>query len=211
MTLFEASNLTKRFKKLIALDGVSFKLERGRTLGVLGDSGSGKSTLAKTVVGLLKPDGGCVRYHGTVRPQIIFQQPFSSLNPRWTVGDILKEPFLIRRQWYQVDQVPMVRLVGYQMDLVNLSPAYLTRYPRHLSGGECQRLAIARALALEPELLVCDEPVASLDVLSQVLVLDLLLKLQAEKGVSLIFISHDPRAVRRMSDEVMVLKGGKVV
>ncbi|OGW90884.1 MAG: hypothetical protein A3D28_04285 [Omnitrophica bacterium RIFCSPHIGHO2_02_FULL_63_14] len=204
MTLFEASNLTKRFKKLIALDGVSFKLERGRTLGVLGDSGSGKSTLAKTVVGLLKPDGGCVRYHGTVRPQIIFQQPFSSLNPRWTVGDILKEPFLIRRQWYQVDLVNLV-------NQVNLSPAYLTRYPRHLSGGECQRVAIARALALEPELLVCDEPVASLDVLSQVLVLDLLLKLQAEKGVSLIFISHDPRAVRRMSDEVMVLKGGKVV
>lgn len=203
MTLFEASNLTKRFKKLIALDGVSFKLERGRTLGVLGDSGSGKSTLAKIIVGLLKPDAGCVRYEGKGRPQIIFQQPFSSLNPRMTIGDILKEPFLIRHR----GQVNLVDLVNQ----VNLAPEYLTRYPRHLSGGECQRVAIARALALEPELLVCDEPVASLDVLSQVLVLDLLLKLQTEKGVSLIFISHDPRAVRRMSDEVMVLKGGKVV
>ena len=199
--LLEVKNLKKSFKngRVKAVDGVSFSLEKGRTLGILGESGCGKSTLAKLVVGLLKPDEGEIIFRGKT-VQIIFQQPFLSLDPRMRVKEILEEPFNISggRMAFK----PVARLledVGLDLQLAH-------RFPHELSGGECQRIAIARALSLDPELLVCDEAVSSLDVISQIQILNLLLKLQVEKGMSILFISHDPKVVRHMSDEILVMK-----
>lgn len=202
--LIEAKNLRKYFKngRVKAVDDVSFSIEKGRTLGVVGESGCGKSTLAKLVVELLEPDSGEILWEGKTR-QIIFQQPFLSLDPRMTVSDILKEPFLIHSV---KNKVFLERKVIELLGLVDLNPSFLNRLPRFLSGGECQRVAIARALAVEPELLVCDEAVSSLDVISQIQILNLLLRLQREKGMAYLFISHDPKVVRHMSDEILVMK-----
>lgn len=222
--LLEAKNLVKIFKKphVTALNGVSFCLEEGKTLGVLGESGSGKTTLAKAVMRLTDVDSGDLLFESrsvsrlkesglkTFRDgvQIIFQDPFLSFDPRMTVAEILEEPLRIRavRDRRVLRQNTEALLCG-----VELPCSLLERFPRTLSGGQCQRVAIARALSVKPRLLVCDEPVSSLDWAGQTQVLNLLLKLQEEKGLALLFISHDLKVIRHMSDAILVLKDGRAV
>ncbi|MBI3315727.1 MAG: ABC transporter ATP-binding protein [Candidatus Omnitrophica bacterium] len=221
--LLEARGLRKTFKRagITAVDGVSFSLRRGTTLGVVGESGCGKSTLAKLVLFLMEPDEGEVFFEGKKvgfgsadalknfrkKVQIIFQEPFLSLDPRLRVDEILREPFAIQGV---TDKIFLKKKVGELLRRVNLGGDLGRRFPHQLSGGECQRIAIARALSTDPELLVCDEPVSSLDSLTRAQVLNLLLELQRDRGISLLFISHDLRAVRHMSDEVLVMKEGRV-
>lgn len=212
--ILEAKNLYKSFNagRVRAVEDVSLKIEKGKTLGILGESGSGKSTLAKLLLFLLEPDRGEICFEGDLRGfrrrvQAVFQEPYSSLDPRMKVKDILKEPFLIRGER---DSKALDEKVEELLRRVELSPAFGAKISRQMSGGECQRIAIARAISTEPELVICDEPVSSLDVLVQVQILNLLLKLQKEKKISYLFISHDLRIIRHMSDEVLVMKDGRV-
>lgn len=206
--VLEVKNLSKEFKehRVIALDDVSFQVNPGETLGILGESGSGKSTLAKILMGFLKPDRGEVRFFGKNK-QIIFQDPFLSLDPKMRVAAILKEPFQIKKI---NDKDFLDKKTRELLNLVELPEAFLTRTPAELSGGECQRVAIARALSQDPDLLICDEPVSALDLLTQAQILNLFLKLQQDRNLSLIFISHDLKVIRHMSDRVLVLKSGRV-
>ena len=222
--LLEARNLKKHFQhsRVRAVDGVSFSINKGETLGLVGESGSGKSTLAKLILRLLDADGGGLYFEGQElgilkqsdlkdfrkKAQIVFQEPFLSLDPRMTIGGILKVPFLIHG--HAPTPILDEKAVAL-LRLVELPPDLARRYPRELSGGECQRVAIARALSTEPQLIVCDEAVSSLDVLVQAQILDLLLKLQARTKVSYLFISHDRRVVRHMSDRILTLKDGRIV
>jgi ABC-type glutathione transport system ATPase component len=224
IVLLTVSNLKKFFPRtgVTAVDNVSFSLSKGKTLGIVGESGCGKSTLAKLVLFLLRADGGDIRFEGQSvavfspeamsrfreKTQIIFQEPVLSLDPRFSVRDVLEEPFLIRKM---SDRDFLNQKVAQLLRSVDLPLDFVRRRPRELSGGECQRVAIARALSLEPELLVCDEPVASLDTLTRVQVLNLLLKIQKERGTAILFISHDLRAVRHMSDEVLQMKEGRII
>jgi peptide/nickel transport system ATP-binding protein len=208
-----AAGLCKRFGSLLAVDDVSFSLPRGRTLGIVGESGSGKTTLARLVLALERPDSGEVSLLGEPwtgvpesarrarRPRIgaIYQDALSSFDPRWTVGRILTDALGGRAG------------VAALLQSVGLSPELAGRRPPHLSGGEQQRVAIARAIAPRPDILVCDEPVSSLDVTVQAQVLDLLDDLQRSLGLSYLFISHDLGVVRHMSDDVLVMRDGRVV
>ncbi len=222
--LFSVKNLRKTFKKgkVKAVDGVSFDLDRQQTLGIVGESGSGKSTLAKLALRLIDPDEGDILFEGkSVRKargkemkefhrkvQVVFQEPFASLDPRMTVSDILKESYRIHKdksQTFLSDEA--ARLLRD----VELDETFLRRRPHQMSGGECQRVAIARALSTNPILVVCDEAVASLDVVTQAQILNLLLRLQKEKGVAYLFISHDLKVVRHMSDRVLVMKDGQII
>ncbi len=217
--MLEAASLVKKFGRLTAVDGVSFAVKPGRTLGVAGESGSGKSTLAKLVLRLLRPDAGRVTFEGKdvlsmkgtellrfrQKCQIVFQDPALSLDPRMRVRDILKEPFLIHSEKGDLDSRTRALLKSVELDY-----RFLECFPRELSGGECQRVAIARALATDPEILICDEAVSALDALVRVQILNLLLRLQRERGVGYLFISHDLKVVRHMSDDVLILKDGRV-
>jgi oligopeptide transport system ATP-binding protein len=201
---------------------VSFTLHKGETLALVGESGCGKSTTARGILNLVKPTAGTVHLAGeridylseaAMRPyrrriQMIFQDPFASLNPRMTVGNIIAEPMTIFGLFHGREQkLEVMRL----MDTVGLNPRFLNRYPHEFSGGQRQRIGIARALAVQPELIVCDEPVSALDVSIQSQVINLLLDLQQRLGLSYIFISHDLAVVRHVSDRVAVMYLGRIV
>ena len=202
--LLTVQNIHKTFqkKRLKVLEDVSFALERGRTLGVVGRSGSGKSTLGKIILGLVKPDEGQVLYSGK-RMGAIFQNPFSSLDPLMRVREALQEPLLIEGK---KDRGFLESASERLLAQVGLPARFASKRPAELSGGECQRVAIARAIALDPELIVCDEPTSSLDRVTQSQILELLLKLQREKHTSYIFITHDLEIVRHMGAELLSLQ-----
>jgi oligopeptide transport system ATP-binding protein len=207
---------------LRAVDGVSFELERGRTLGLVGESGSGKSTTARVIIGLERATAGSVKLDGVEltqlsrrewlphrrRLQMIFQDPYASLDPRQTVGSILAEPLAIHRLAKPRER--KLRVLEL-LEAVGLEARHLERYPHEFSGGQRQRIGIARALALEPEILICDEPVSALDVSIQAQVVNLLEDLQERFGLSLLFIAHDLALVRHVCDEVAVMYLGKIV
>jgi oligopeptide transport system ATP-binding protein len=205
-----------------AVDGVSFSIREGRTLGLVGESGSGKSTTGYSILQLIKPTAGSVRFKGkelttigrgelrSLRRdmQIIFQDPYSSLDPRMTVGDIVSEPLEIHGVGTRRDRRGRVREL---LDVVGFNPEYESRYPHEFSGGQRQRIGVARALALNPDLIVCDEPVSALDVSIQAQILNLLKDLQRDFALTYLFISHDLAVVRSMSDDIAVMKDGKIV
>jgi ABC-type glutathione transport system ATPase component len=205
-----------------AVRGVSFALPRGRTLGIVGETGAGKSTVGRLVLRLAEPDAGSVRLLGEDvlslgrrdlrrlrrRAQMIFQDPFASLDPRMLVGQTIGEPLLLHAGLKGAARTArIVELLGR----VGLPAGTADRYPHEFSGGQLQRVAIARALASEPDLIVCDEPVAALDVSVQAQVLNLLLDLQAERGLSYLFISHDLSLVRSFAHQVAVMNHGEIV
>jgi oligopeptide/dipeptide ABC transporter ATP-binding protein len=206
-----------------AVDGVSFDVMDGETLGIVGETGCGKSTTARLLVRLLDPTSGSIMFQGIDiakasggslkelhrKVQIIFQDPYSSLNPRKTVGSIISDPFIIHGMY--TGEGERKKQVQELMDRVGLNPEHYNRYPHEFSGGQRQRIGVARAIALEPQLLIADEPVSALDVSIQAQVLNLLRNLQREMGLTLVFIAHDLSVVRHMCDRVAVMYLGKVV
>lgn len=215
--------LLGRKKMVHAVDGVSFTVREGETLGIVGESGCGKSTLARAALSLAPLTSGRIIWRGVslhaLKPhdlrlrrrefQMIFQDPLASLDPRMTVVDIVAEPLRALRPGLRKDDVRNV--VKHIINRVGLDSTALDRYPHEFSGGQCQRISIARALVIEPKLLVCDEPVSALDVSVQAQILNLLKYLQDTSDLSMLFISHDLSVVRHMCDRVMVLYLGKVM
>jgi peptide/nickel transport system ATP-binding protein/oligopeptide transport system ATP-binding protein len=233
--LIEVKELTKHFPikrgvllqrqvgAVKAVDGVSFDVQKGETLGIVGETGCGKSTTARLLCRLMDPTSGTVTFDGADIAQrkgdglkalhrdmqMVFQDPYSSLNPRKTVGSIISEPFVIHGLYKGSGE--RKRRVQDLMDRVGLNPEHYNRYPHEFSGGQRQRIGVARAIALEPKLLIADEPVSALDVSIQAQVLNLLLRLQRELGLTLVFIAHDLSVVRHMCDRVAVMYLGKIV
>ncbi|MET0207875.1 MAG: oligopeptide/dipeptide ABC transporter ATP-binding protein [Burkholderiaceae bacterium] len=219
---FTLGGLFGKRGRAAAVDGVSLDIAAGETLGLVGESGCGKSTLGRLILRLLDATSGSVSFRGedlmTLSRramtdkrrdiQLVFQDPFSSLNPTMTVRDLVAEPLIVHR----VDlRSGIDRRVGELLEMVGLKPAHMTRYPHEFSGGQRQRIGIARALALSPQLLVCDEPVSALDVSVQAQVLNLLRALQQKTGVGMLFISHDLMAVRYVAHRVAVMYLGRLI
>jgi len=231
--ILEVNNLTKHFpvkrsgwfkpqSLLHAVDGVSLSIQPGETLGIVGESGCGKSTLAKTIARLYESTSGDILFKGenithmnqktlrAIRPKIqyVFQDPYESLNPRHTVSTILEEPFVIHTQLSRQERQEKVLAL---LQRVGLPSSALNKYPHEFSGGQRQRIGIARAIALEPELLICDEPVSALDVSVQSQIINLLLDLQREMGLAILFIAHDLAVVKHVSDRIAVMYLGQIV
>ncbi|RDE08033.1 ABC transporter ATP-binding protein [Pelagibacterium lacus] len=230
--LLDVEHLTKRFAiangifqkplMLTAVDDVSFSVRRGETLGIVGESGCGKSTLGRCILQLIEPDDGKVLWLGKdltefskrdmrkarTDLQIIFQDPLASLNPRMTVGEIIADPLRTLKPEMKAEQ--RRKRVREMMDAVGLLPEMANRYPHEFSGGQAQRIGIARALVTGPKLILCDEPVSALDVSIQAQILNLLADLKDEFGLTLIFISHDLSVVRHVSDRILVLYLGRI-
>jgi oligopeptide/dipeptide ABC transporter ATP-binding protein len=197
-------------RTLRAVDGVDFHVDPGQTLALVGESGCGKSTIAKLVTGLHAPSGGAIRFNGDRdRLQMIFQDPFASLNPRWRVTHIIAEPLRTLRPG--TPEAEVSARVDELLRTVGLAPADGLKFPHEFSGGQRQRISIARALAGEPEFLVCDEPTSALDVSVQAQVLNLMKRLQKEMGLTYLFISHDLSVVRHMADVIAVMYLGRIV
>ncbi len=233
MSLLEVKNLKKFFpiKKGVfsrtighvkAVDGVSFSLKRGETLGLVGESGCGKTTVGRSILRLIEPSSGQITFNGRnllglereelrkIRAslQIIFQDPFSSLDPRMNVGQIIAEPI---RNHLTISRKEVRNRVAYLMERVGLHPEQMNRYPHEFSGGQRQRIGIARALALNPLVIICDEPVSALDVSIQAQVINLLAQLQEQMNLSYLFIAHDLSVVEHISDRVAVMYLGRIV
>jgi len=214
--------LNTKTSAIHALQDVSFELEKGKCLAIVGESGSGKSTLAKIIMKLLEPDSGSIHiskqdvlniskqkikaYRKKI--QMIFQDPFSSLNPKFTIAQILAEPLEIHKTG-SPNQIKTK--VSKFIKLVGLSDEDLKRYPHQFSGGQRQRICIARALIIEPDIIVCDEPVSALDVSIQAQILELLKELQKKLNLTYLFITHDLRVVKYIADEMIVLQNGNLV
>ncbi|NOR63374.1 MAG: ATP-binding cassette domain-containing protein [Rhodobacteraceae bacterium] len=219
----DAGGVFPKTKKLKAVDGVTFDLMPGETLGIVGESGCGKSTLARSIIRLVKATSGEAVWMGrdllkmsdsdmlAVRKdiQMIFQDPLASLNPRMTCGEIIAEP--LKTHFKGMGKVERREKVRAMLEKVGMDPAQINRYPHEFSGGQCQRIGIARALITNPKLIICDEPVSALDVSVQAQVVNLLMALQKELGISLLFIAHDLSVVKHISDRIMVLYFGNVV
>lgn len=225
--LLETKNLVKYFDtpkgKLHAVDGVNLSLDAGMTLGVVGESGCGKSTLGRVVLRLLEATSGEILFHGQdvrnmgrrdlndfrQKAQIIFQDPYASLNPRMTVSEIIAEPLIVSKLYKHSADIDAA--VFRAMDMVGLAARMVNTYPHEMDGGRRQRIGIARALVMEPEFVVCDEPVSALDVSIQAQILNLLMDLQQEKKLTYMFITHDLSVVRHISDEIAVMYLGTCV
>ena len=227
--LLEVRNLKKYFDTargpLQAVDDVSFTIGRGETLGVVGESGCGKSTLGRTILRLQEATSGEILFEGEnilgydakrlkklrTEMQVIFQDPYSSLNPRMTVSQAIEAPLVLQGLYRKGDRAGIEKRVGELMDLVGLAKRFVNSYPHELDGGRRQRIGIARALSLEPKFIVCDEPVSALDVSIQAQVLNLMQDLQAELGLTYMFITHDLSVVKHISDNIVVMYLGQVV
>jgi oligopeptide transport system ATP-binding protein len=205
-----------------AVDGVSFDVKRGETLGLVGESGCGKSTTGRTILQLYKPTAGSVIFDGTElvklkgehmrqmrrKMQMIFQDPYASLNPRMTVAQLVGEPLMVHNV---ATGAEINERVAHLLELVNLNPAFASRYPHEFSGGQRQRIGVARALALQPSFIICDEPISALDVSIQAQVVNLLEELQEQFNLTYLFIAHDLSMVRHISDRVAVMYLGVIV
>ena len=225
--IIETKGLKKYFDvragKLHAVDDVSLSINPMQTLGVVGESGCGKSTLGRVLLGLLPATDGEILYSGETifekngkkkdkmydEMQMIFQDPFSCLDPRLSIRDLIAQPIIVRKKMSDKEQIRLKVLE--LMDKVGLSERYINTYPHELDGGRRQRVGIARALALDPKFIVCDEPVSALDVSIQAQILNLLMDLQEEKGLAYMFITHNLCVVRHISSDIMVMYTGKVV
>jgi len=215
--------LGKQIAKVHAVDDVTFTLEKGKTLGLVGESGCGKSTLGRTILRLIEPTSGSIIFEGKditnisqkdLRPlrkefQIVFQDPFASLNPRMSIKEILSEPFEIHNL-YKNKNERLDKIVSLLKE-VGLSPESIDRYPHEFSGGQRQRIGIARALSLNPKIIICDEPVSALDVSIQSQILNLMMDLRDKYKLSYIFIAHDLSVIEHISDNVAVMYLGKIV
>ncbi len=226
-TLVETRELCKYFKTprglLHAVDGVNLTIKRGTTLGVVGESGCGKSTLGRLLLRLLEPTSGSVVYDGRdilklgraemkrmrMKMQMIFQDPYASLNPRMSVSQIIAEPIIDNR--LIPNKAQMDERVRELMDIVGLAQRFINTYPHELDGGRRQRIGVARALSVSPEFIVCDEPVSALDVSIQAQILNLLMDLQDDMGLTYVFITHDLSVVKHISDEIAVMYLGQCV
>ena len=217
--------IERKVGEVKAVNGVTFEIAQGETLGLVGESGSGKSTTGYCILQLLKPTSGSVKFEGVEltelgregmrrmrrEMQIIFQDPYSSLDPRMTVGDIVGEPLVVHGIGNRRERALRIREL---LDVVGFNPSFTNRYPHEFSGGQRQRIGIARALALSPKLIVCDEPVSALDVSIQAQILNLLKDLQEnlrDLGLTYLFIAHDLAVVRAMSDRIAVMNRGELV
>ena len=227
--ILEVRNLKKYFDTpagpLQAVDDVSFTINKGETLGVVGESGCGKSTLGRTILRLHEPTSGEILFHGKditkysarqmkamrSKMQIIFQDPYSSLNPRATVSQAIAEPLIIQGVIKKHDRAAIEKRVDEMMDLVGLAKRFKNSYPHELDGGRRQRIGIARALALNPEFIVCDEPVSALDVSIQAQILNLMQDLQEQLGLTYMFITHDLSVVKHLSERIVVMYLGQIV
>lgn len=225
--ILEVRGLKKYFDtpkgKLLAVDDVSFSVERGKTLGIVGESGCGKSTTGRSILRLTEPTAGEVIFEGRditkisrdemrklrKEMQIIFQDPFSSVDPRMSVGGIIAEPMIINKLYS--NKADMEKRVAELMEIVGLAPRLINSYPHELDGGRRQRIGIARALALNPKFIICDEPVSALDVSIQAQILNLLKNLQKEYGLTYIFITHNLSVVNHFSDDIAVMYLGRLV